>query len=111
MSYDVSLEIDTGAPEEDWPVAVEIGNYTSNVWLMWLTALNGVSLRDFNHVPCSEAAGPLAEAVRRMEADPDTYREMNPPNGWGDYEGALAYLRRLSEACATHPKCRIRVSC
>lgn len=110
MSYDVYLEIDTGAPEDDWPTAVEIGNYTSNVAPMWAHALNGVRLRDFHHAPCSEAAGPLAEAVKRMEADPATYREMNPPNGWGDYEGALHYLRRLAEACATHPKCRIRVS-
>ena len=45
-----------------------------------------------------------------MEADPETYRAMNPPNGWGDYEGALAYLRRLAEACATHSKCTINVS-
>jgi hypothetical protein len=111
VSYDVSLEIDTGGPEDEWPDVVEIGNYTSNVWLMWLTALGGMSLREYNHAPCSEAARPLAEAVKHMESDPDTYRAMNPPNGWGDYEGALDYLRRIAEACATHPKCRIRVAC
>ncbi len=111
MSYDIDLEIDTGGPEDTWPIAVEIGNYTSNVSPMWRTALGGKSLREFHHASCSEAAGPLAEAVARMEADPAAYEEMNPSNGWGDYEGALAYLRALAEACAAHPKCRIRVSC
>ncbi len=89
---------------------MEIGNYTSNVWPMWMHALNGLGLADYHRAPCSEAAGPLAEAVQRMEADPATYQAMKPPNGWGDYDGAFTYLRRLAEACATHPKCRIYIS-
>ena len=108
MSYDIYLDIDTGAGEPQ--TVVEIGNYTSNVSPMWREALGGVRLRDYHGAPCSEAAGPLAEAVKRMEAEPDEYRKMNPPNGWGDYEGALDYLRRLAEACATHSKCTIYVS-
>lgn len=111
MSYWVYLEIDTGAPEGEWPDAVEIGNMTSNVSPMWAKALGGVRLRDFHHVNAGEAAPKLAEAVKAMEADPDGYEEMNPPNGWGDYDGALGFLRDLAEACAKHPKCRIRVSC
>ncbi|MEV7014073.1 hypothetical protein [Streptosporangium sp. NPDC051022] len=110
MSYDIWLEIDTGAPEDELPMVVEIGNYTSNVWPMWMEALNGVRLAEFHRAPCSEAAGPLAEAVTRMEATPAIYQAMNPENGWGNYEGALAYLRRLAEACAKHPKCRIYIS-
>lgn len=107
MSYDIWLEIDTGSGE---PVtAVEIGNYTSNVFPMWVDALNGTSLREYRGAPCSEAAGPLADGVKRMEADPDHYRAMNPKNGWGDYQGALDYLRRLAEACAQHPKCTIAI--
>jgi hypothetical protein len=108
MSYDIYLDIDTGAEEPQ--TVVEIGNYTSNVFPIWVEALNGRSLREYHGAPCSEAAGPLAEAVKRMEADPDKYREMNPSNGWGDYEGALRYLRSLAEASAEHPKCMIRVS-
>lgn len=108
MSYDVYLQIDTGAGE---PVtAFYVGNYTSNVGPMWCEALDGKLLREYDGAPCSEAAGPLAEAVKRMEADPEKYREMEPPNGWGDYEGALKYLRTLAEACAEHSKCTINVS-
>ncbi|MEO3856157.1 hypothetical protein [Acrocarpospora sp. B8E8] len=107
MSYDVWLEIDTGHGE--WQEVVEIGNYTMNVFPMWADALNGMSLREYHHALCSEAAGPLADGVKRMEADPEKYRAMNPSNGWGDYEGALNYLRAVAEACAAHPKCRIVV--
>lgn len=108
MSYNAYLMIDTGAPDPQ--CAVEIGDYTSNVSPMWRDALAGRPLREFHDAPCSEAAGPLADAVQRMEADPGKYREMNPPNGWGDYEGALRYLRRLAEACAKHSKCTIKIS-
>lgn len=108
MSYNAYLYVDTGASE---PVCVaELGDYTSNVGVMWFDALGDKRLRDFDNAPCSEAAGPLADAVKRMEADPGKYREMNPPNGWGDYEGALRYLRRIAEASAQHPKCTIRIS-
>lgn len=107
MSYSVWLEIDTGSDEPQ--TVIEIGNYTTNVGPMWCDALGGKLLREYADAPCSEAAGPLADAVKRMEADPDKYREMNPPNGWGDYEGALGFLRRIAEACASHPKCTIGI--
>lgn len=108
MSYDIYLDIDTGAGEPQ--TVAEVGNYTSNVSPMWRQALGGKLLREYHGAPCSEAAGPLAEAVKRMEAEPEKYREMEPGNGWGDYEGALAYLRRLAEMSAEHSKCVIYVS-
>lgn len=107
MSYDVDLTIDTGSDEPAH--VVECGNYTSNVWPMWADAL-GRGLDEFHDAPCSEAAGLLAAGIQRMEADPEKYRAMNPSNGWGDYEGALTYLRGIAEACANHPKCSIWVS-
>lgn len=97
-------------PEQEAPAFTRGSLHTSNVFPMWVKALGGTSLSEFHNAPCSEAAGPLAEAVKRMEADPAAYQAMNPPNGWGDYEGALAYLRRLAEACAKHPRCWIRIS-
>lgn len=107
MSYDISLAIDTGkGPLCD---VIEIGNYTSNVGPMWRDALQGRLLREFHGSPCSEAAGPLAEAVKRMENEPERYKLMEPSNGWGDYDGALTYLRRLAEMCAEHPKCYIQI--
>lgn len=107
MSYHISLDIDTGGPE---PAEVlEVGNCTSNVAPMWKQAL-GVRLRDYDGVPCERALAPLRDGIRRMEDDPAKHRAMEPENGWGDYEGALNYLRKLADACAANPKCTIRIS-
>lgn len=106
MSYDVWLEIDTGGDEPATIPGADF-NYTTNCARMWRHA--GIDLRDCKGAPCSEAAGPIADAVKRMEDDPDTYRAMNPANGWGDYEGALRFLRQIAEACAQHPKARLGV--
>jgi len=137
VSYDVSLTVSTGAGRE---VEVWSDNYTSNVSGMWARALelpeqpwvhdgqqvigsqprpdggwepvpltnHGVRLLD--GAPAVEAAGILSDAVRRMAADPEPYRAMNPASGWGDYDGALAFLRGLAAACAEHPAGTIRVS-
>jgi hypothetical protein len=107
VSYDICLVIDTGGPE---PIeVVEVGNHTSNVSMMWAWAL-GVGLRDYAGVPCERALAPLRDGIRRMEADPDFYRPLTRNPKWGDYDGALAFLRKLADACEAHPKCRIEIS-
>lgn len=133
----MSLVIDTGAGHE--AEAFCVGNYTSNVSPMWTHALgvpdrpcfnedgsprmasrlvdgewerfhlHDHGLRVLHGAPCSEAAGVVARAVERMEADPDFYRQWEPENGWGDYEGALAYLRRLRDGCQENPAASICV--
>lgn len=105
MSYDVYLTVDTGADE---PVGIADWNYTSNCGSMWRHA--GVDLRALDGVPAPVAAEAINNAVKHMESDPDTYRAMNPPNGWGDYDGALTFLRNIADACATHTKAKLGVS-
>lgn len=107
MSYDIWLEIDTGA-DEPWRFCNHL-NYTSNCAPMWRAA--GADLQAFDRAPCTEAAGPLAAAAKRMEDAPHTYRAMNPPNGWGDYESCLNFLREIAELCGKHPKATLRVGC
>lgn len=113
-------------PEGDY---IEVGNQTYNVGGMYADALgqaagnNPISeimgwtdraglygLHVFGGAPCVEAAGVLAQMVQRMEDDPVRYQAMNPSNGWGSYEGALAYLRRFARLCAEHPERRIVIS-
>ncbi|WP_406227412.1 hypothetical protein [Streptomyces anthocyanicus] len=111
MSYDVALylQVDTGGPEPIDYCAADIGNYTSNVSRMWDEAL-GHRLADLHGQNAGDSADVLKQAVADMEARPDHYRAMNPANGWGDYEGALDYLRRLMIACCAHPKAEICIS-
>ncbi len=45
-----------------------------------------------------------------MVASPQKYRAMNPPNGWGDYEGALKFTQQLRDACERYPGAIVEVS-
>lgn len=104
MSYDIWLEIDTGAGHKarifDW-------NFTSNVARMWRHA--GADLAEFDGKRAGDCADILAAAVERMAADPETYREMDSPNGWGTYDQLLPALRELLEAMRTHPNTAVGV--
>lgn len=107
MSYDIYLQIDTGA---EHPTSVDdIGNYTSNVSGMWTKAL-GYPLADLHDRNAGDAIADLDKAITTMQANCEEYRAMEPANGWGDYRGALEYLRKLREGCAKHPKTTIYVS-
>lgn len=105
MSYDVSLVINTGKQMHE---VVEVGNYTYNVGPMFYKAL-GVGLGDLEGVVASEAIPRLRAAVADMVDNPVPYEAMNPSNGWGDYAGALRYLRKLLECCEENPLCTIHV--
>ena len=101
MSYDVSIYVETGE-SEDASVCVFDRNQTSNVARMWRAA--GVDLSEWKDRPVGEVVEPLSEAVAAMKADPDKYRAMNPPNGWGSYETCLAFLESILTACRVHDR-------
>lgn len=134
MSYDVCVHVPTGSTRN---AEVFWLNYTSNTSWMWGECLGlpekpllddqgqqrlgygvggvkvplttwGLGLLD--GAPCSEAAGVLADAVERMTAKADDYHKREPENGWGTYEGALAFLAAVAQAAHDHPLGIIRVS-
>lgn len=41
---------------------------------------------------------------------PDKFKKLNPANGWGDYDGLLAFVAAYLEACMEHPDATVRVS-
>lgn len=56
-------------------------------------------------------AGDIGEKVlaviTNLKADPDRYRSMNPPNGWGDYDGLVREFESFLQAIEAHPNARI----
>lgn len=116
MSYDISLaNPPQGAPcghcggtgkeparaDEGWSSSPINWNYTSNCARMWRKA--GADLAEFDGKPASECAPLLAAAIAAMEAEPDTYRAMNPENGWGDYDTLVAALQKLLTGFQANP--------
>lgn len=108
MSYDVSLEIETGAG--NWAEVAEVGNITYNVSPMFRKALAPDGLRGLDGHRAGECLRDLDAGVIHMTTYPAEYRELNPPNGWGNYEDTLRFLRRLRDLVKAHPATTIRIN-
>lgn len=113
MSLDLWLyvEVDTGYRGTDAPQWSSEGvNITHNLAPMWRLA----GVYDALYNAQGEVAGghiaTLRKGLAHMEDNPSEYRPLNPPNGWGSYEIALAWLRSWIGICVMHPKARIGVS-
>lgn len=119
MSYDTSIMIDSGG--EYLAELEDVGNYTGNVSTMYYKAMPGLypggskynghgepdpcsGLPGISGLACGEAIGILDSGIKYMEDHATELRELNPSNGWGDYEGALGYLRDIRAAVVRHPK-------
>jgi hypothetical protein len=76
-------------------------NYTSNCAPMWRLA--GADLKEFHGKRASECVEVLARAVADMEADPEKYKALDPPNQWGAYVTLLPALQRMLEAMRDYP--------
>lgn len=113
MSYDVYFEINTGAGE-----AADVGwrNYTTNAGPMWRRALGTESVATLADVirqhPKATDLGPIVRAAvtSMRNAGQAAYADLEPGNGWGNYEGALNYLEWIADMCERHPGCTVRVS-
>ena len=95
MSYDITL-VDKDTDE----ILIDL-NYTYNASPMFRLAFEplGDGINCLHGMSASAAMFALDHAIEKMIDDPETFREMNPPNGWGSYAGALELLVRLRRAC------------
>lgn len=53
---------------------------------------------------------PLKIGLGRLKLHPDMYKEFNPSNGWGDYEGLVSFVEEYLAACKDYPMAEIRIS-
>ena len=106
MSYDIWLEIDVGAdaPHE----LTNTHSPTYNLHDMFELALGG-PMRELDGKTGAECAPVLRAAVAQMRRTPARFKKLNPPNGWGSYEGAVATLGWLLSKCLAFPKATVRV--
>lgn len=64
----------------------------SGIWWECLDGLNG-----------ADGAALLTRIVGVLGEAPEFFREMNPPNGWGDYDSFLETLAEMREIARTFP--------
>lgn len=53
---------------------------------------------------------PLEAGLKKLAEKPGYYKQFNPENGWGDYEGLVEFARKYLIACRQHPEATIEVS-
>lgn len=103
MSADYYLQVDTGNGHS---VEVAAFNVTYNLGVM-LRAAGFPAWRALSGAPPVETAGVLDGVARALRADPDRFKAMNPPNGWGDYDVAVKFVEDFRDALRDHPNVRI----
>lgn len=70
-------------------------NITGNVEPMWREAGCHDALYKSKGKAAYEVLDELKAGLSLMESEPERFKALNPSNGWGDYDGALEWLRRL----------------
>jgi len=53
---------------------------------------------------------PLTVGLEKLLADPETFKQFNPENGWGDYDGLVRFTRNYLAACIKFPNSVILAS-
>jgi len=105
MSWDVYLHKKKWMDDE-----IDVGNMTWNVSPMYNKAMNIESLdKALNGKKCNEVLPLLIKGRQKMIDNPEIYKKMNPPNGWGSYESAILFLGDIIIACEKHKDYKIEV--
>ena len=53
---------------------------------------------------------PLEAGLTRLKSNPHFFRQFNPENGWGTYEGLVQFVEGYLEACKQYPQADVSVS-
>ena len=98
MSYGVWLECPSchGRTEgTSW-------NYTSNIWPMLKDA--GIDIHNWDNCLAKKILPELERGIANLHNEPERYKKMNPPNGWGNYNELLSYfLEPMAKAFSEYP--------
>lgn len=106
MSLDVSLHAMRR-------VTIFDANITHNLGAMAVAADIYVHLwraEEIGITKASELIEPLRTGLALLRSDPDRFRQLNPANGWGNYEVLVQFVAEYLAACEANPDAEVRVS-
>ena len=112
MSLDVDLMVNE-------PTSVYSYNITHNLGKMAgeVKVSNGLTLYDilwrpdehgFTHA--RNIVYYLDEGWNTLLSEPEHFKQFNPVNDWGSYEGLVDFVYRYRNACRDNPEAELRVS-
>lgn len=70
---------------------------------LWRPDENGISI-------ARQMIEPLEAGLALLHSDPERFRQLNPSNGWGSYEGLVEFVTECLDACRDHPDAAVSVS-
>ena len=112
MSLDVDLMITK-------PTSVYDGNITHNLGKMAgeVKLSNGMTLYDVLWRPdehglkfAREISELLNEGWNTLLSEPEHFKQWDPENGWGSYEGLVDFVYKYRNACWDNPDAELRIS-
>jgi len=53
---------------------------------------------------------PLKAGLETLKADPERFKQFNPQNGWGTYEGLVRFIEDYLQACEKYPNAQVSAS-
>ena len=111
----MSLTVNLMVPQ---PVSVYDNNITHNLSKMAseVKLSNGLTLYDVLWRPdehelelAEDIAELLDEGWNILLSEPDRFKQLNPENGWGNYDGLCKFIYEYRNACWDEPDATIEV--
>ena len=111
----MSLTVNLMVPQ---PVSVYDNNITHNLSKMAFEVklTNGLSLYDVLWRPdehelelAEDIAELLDEGWNILLSEPDRFRQLNPENGWGNYDNLCKFVYEYRNACWNEPDATVEV--
>lgn len=93
----MSLDLEIGEESEYY-------NYTYNVSDMWYKIYpEDKGMVQIEGMTGIKASCKIIHAIEILRNNSPLFRKMEPKNKWGSYEGFLAFLKEVFDACMRHP--------
>jgi hypothetical protein len=106
VTISVSMSVDTGG-EKPKTLTLLCNWMTHNVSDMWRLAGCYDEIYNADSLLAGNIADKLEDAVEEMIEHPDAFKLLNPPNGWGDYNTALDFLKDFAKVCKENPRATV----
>jgi hypothetical protein len=113
MSLDVDLMVTKPTSVYSYNITHNLGKMAGEVKLS-----NGMTLYDIMWRPdeqeglvfAKDISELLHEAFNILLSEPEHFKQFNPVNDWGSYEGLVDFVYRYRNACRENPDAELRVS-
>jgi len=111
MSLDVSLMVTKPVSVYDNNITHNLSSMAANVKLSNGLTLYNVLWRPDEHqlVLAKDIAELLDEGWNILLSEPDRFKQFNPSNGWGSYDGLCKFVCDYRNACWNEPDATIEV--